>query len=163
MYVSVTILCLCKRTVIMSLGKPGSNRSWWRHKTLCLELTDPGILLHLCWYFLMLYLARQRKSDVSEVSRKVAQPLSDALERDSGFAASFLFKNAIGLTLTEKVIILQFHWAIKKKVHWNCRRWNTVLSGLAGSLSTFRAEKHKFISEEGRFRNFTEWEVRAWI
>lgn len=30
-------------------------------------------------------------------------------------AASFLFKNAISLTLTEKVIILQFHRAIKKK------------------------------------------------
>lgn len=99
--------------------------------------------------FLMLYLAWLRKSDLSKVSCKVAKPLLNAPQHDTLFASRFLFNNAISLTLTEKVIILEFHWAIKKKkVHWNSSRWNTVVSGPAGNLSAFWVEKHTFIFKE---------------
>lgn len=44
---------------------------------------------------------------------KEAEPLCSARQLDITVAASFLFKNAISLTVTEKVIILQFQRAIK--------------------------------------------------
>lgn len=61
-------------------------------------------------------------------------------------------KNAISLTLTEKVIILQFHWAIKqkkkeKKFIETPGDEICLLSGFVGSLSTFRAEKHTLIKK----------------
>ena len=66
---------------------------------------------------------------------------------------AFCLKNAISLTLTEKVIILQFHWAIKQKKKKKKKFIETpgdeifLLSGFVGSLSTFRAEKHKLIKK----------------
>ena len=95
----------------------------------------------------MLHLAPQRKSDVSEVSCKVAKPLFSTLQLDIIFAASFLFKNAINLTLTEKVIILQFHRAIKKKKKFIETLGDETLcfQDLLEVFQQFRAEKRKFI------------------
>ena len=133
--------------VIKRIGKSSSCSTLWRYRTPQLEQnrsTSPSIPVV---FFLNAAVGRTKDVWCFRGELQSGQTTPQCAIANIIFAASFLFKIAISLTLTEKVIILQFHWAIKKKkkVHWNSRRWNTVLSGLVGSLSTFRAEKHKFI------------------
>lgn len=66
--------------VIKRIGKSGSCNTLWRYRTPQLENKNvPHPPLSPLCSFLMLHLARQRMSDVSEVSCKVAKPLLSAL------------------------------------------------------------------------------------